>query len=103
MRPHAQQCQYRNHRRRRGGDGPVDRPGEDGGGGNQGSDESDPVTGAPARAGFLRLLKFLLDEAQLAPDEADEFIARGMLINTLMACGRRWTRTPQAISWPSGC
>lgn len=45
---------------------------------------SDPVIGAAARAGFLQLLKFLLDEAGLAPAEADSFIARGMLINTLM-------------------
>ncbi|MCC9178705.1 TetR/AcrR family transcriptional regulator [Arthrobacter sp. zg-Y750] len=45
---------------------------------------SDPVIGAAARAGFVRLLKFLLEEAELAPDEADGFIARGMLVNTLM-------------------
>lgn len=45
---------------------------------------SDPVIGPAARGGFLQLLKFLLEEAELSPAEADDFIARGMLINTLM-------------------
>lgn len=45
---------------------------------------SDPTIGAAARNGFLRLLKFLLDDAKLPPADADNFLARGMLINTLM-------------------
>jgi TetR/AcrR family transcriptional regulator len=45
---------------------------------------ADPVIGAAARAGFLRLLRFLVDEAQLTHEDADSFLARGMLINTLM-------------------
>lgn len=45
---------------------------------------SDPAIGAAARTGFLRLLKFLLEEADIPPADADNFLARGMLINTVM-------------------
>jgi TetR/AcrR family transcriptional regulator len=46
---------------------------------------ADPAIGPTARAGFERLLDFLLHTAQVSMDEAEAFLARGMLINTLMA------------------
>ena len=46
---------------------------------------ADPVIGPAARAGFEELLGFLLHTAQLSMDEAEAFLSRGMLINTLMA------------------
>ena len=46
-------------------------------------DEKETPMPSSVSIGILQLLRFLLDEAQLAPAEADNFIARGMLINTL--------------------
>lgn len=46
---------------------------------------ADPAIGPSARAGFEELLDFLLHTAGLTIEEAEIFLARGMLINTLMA------------------
>ncbi|MFB2554873.1 TetR/AcrR family transcriptional regulator [Herbiconiux liangxiaofengii] len=46
---------------------------------------ADPAVGPAARAGFEELLDFLLHTANLSADEAETFLARGMLINTVMA------------------
>ena len=46
---------------------------------------ADPAVGPAARAGFEELLDFLLHTAKLSADEAETFLARGMLINTVMA------------------
>lgn len=46
---------------------------------------SDPVIGAAARAGFLDLYSFLRDEAGFTPLEAHEFLADGMLANTMIS------------------
>ncbi|WIB27718.1 TetR/AcrR family transcriptional regulator [Curtobacterium sp. MCSS17_015] len=45
---------------------------------------ADPVIGPVARDGFTRILRFLVDEAGLAPSAAETFLAKGMLINTLL-------------------
>lgn len=45
---------------------------------------SDPVVGAVARAGFLEVYTFLREEAQFSPQEAHEFLADGMLANTVI-------------------
>jgi AcrR family transcriptional regulator len=45
---------------------------------------SDPVVGAAARAGFLEVYRVLRDEAGFSPDEVREFLAHGMLINTMV-------------------
>jgi TetR/AcrR family transcriptional regulator len=45
---------------------------------------ADPGIGPHARAGFERIVKHLTDEAQLTLDETERFLARGMLINTLL-------------------
>jgi TetR/AcrR family transcriptional regulator len=47
----------------------------------------DPAVGPAARAGFEELLHFLLHTAHLSAEDAESFLARGMLINTLMAIG----------------
>jgi TetR/AcrR family transcriptional regulator len=57
---------------------------------------ADPVLGSAARAGFLQLTRFLLDEAELTAAEADDFLARGMLINTLM--GLRMEADPDPLA-----
>jgi len=44
----------------------------------------DPAIGANAREGFLRVYRLLRDEAGLGVDGATEFLAGGMLINTLL-------------------
>jgi len=44
----------------------------------------DPVVGAAARAGFMDVYRFLRAEAGFTPDEAQQFLAGGMLINTLV-------------------
>jgi len=46
----------------------------------------DPAIGPVARAGFMRLFE-RLREAGFGPDESTGFMARGMLINTLLASG----------------
>jgi hypothetical protein len=44
----------------------------------------DPAIGPNAREGFLRMFRVLRDEAGLGAEEAHEFLATGMLINTLL-------------------
>ncbi|GAA1877937.1 TetR/AcrR family transcriptional regulator [Lapillicoccus jejuensis] len=43
-----------------------------------------PVIGAAARHGFARIWRLLRDEAGLSGEEAHEFLAHGMLINTML-------------------
>jgi TetR/AcrR family transcriptional regulator len=45
---------------------------------------SDPVVGPAARAGFRDVYDFLRTEAGFSTDEADDFLAHGMLLNTLI-------------------
>ena len=45
---------------------------------------SDPVIGEVARAGFLKVYKFLREEVGLSPEEAQQFLASGMLANTMI-------------------
>jgi TetR/AcrR family transcriptional regulator len=45
---------------------------------------ADPEIGRLARCGFLEVYKFLKTEAGLDPAEAAEFLAHGMLLNTLV-------------------
>ena len=43
-----------------------------------------PVIGPAARAGFARVWRFLRDEAGMSADAARQFLAMGMLINTML-------------------
>jgi len=45
---------------------------------------ADPVIGPVARAGMRRAYEFLRDRAGMGPDEAHEFLALGMMLNTLV-------------------
>ena len=45
---------------------------------------SDPVIGEKARAGFLEVYEFLRTEAGMTSDEAGQFLAGGMLSNTMI-------------------
>jgi len=45
---------------------------------------SDPVIGACARDGFLQVYRFLRDEAGFSKEEAHDFLAEGMYLNTLV-------------------
>ena len=45
---------------------------------------SDPVIGKAAREGFLDVYKFLRFEAGFSPAEADDFLAHGMMMNTMV-------------------
>jgi TetR/AcrR family transcriptional regulator len=45
---------------------------------------SDPEIGKTARAGFLLVYKFLKDEVGLPPAVASDFLAHGMMLNTLV-------------------
>jgi AcrR family transcriptional regulator len=45
---------------------------------------SDPVIGKLTRCGFLDMYRFLKSEAGFSPSEAEEFLAKGMLLNTLV-------------------
>ncbi|MES1170014.1 MAG: TetR/AcrR family transcriptional regulator, partial [Leifsonia sp.] len=45
---------------------------------------SDPVIGKAAREGFLEVYKFLRFEAGVSPEEADIFLAHGMMMNTMV-------------------
>ena len=45
---------------------------------------SDPVIGKAARAGFLEVYKLLRFEAGFSPVEADDFLAHGMMMNTMV-------------------
>ena len=57
---------------------------------------ADPAIGPTARAGFETLLDFLLHSAGASMDEAEAFLARGMLINTLMAINLPESPAPDA-------
>ena len=45
---------------------------------------ADPVIGKAAREGFLDVYKFLRFEAGFSPADADEFLAHGMMLNTMV-------------------
>ncbi len=45
----------------------------------------DPTFGPLARAGYMRIYRIIRDDVGLPPKVATEFLARGMLINVLMA------------------
>ena len=45
----------------------------------------DRVVGEAARCGFLEIYALLRDEAQLTPEQVRDFLAHGMLFNTLIA------------------
>ncbi|MEC5148658.1 TetR/AcrR family transcriptional regulator [Cryobacterium sp. GrIS_2_6] len=45
----------------------------------------DPVIGAKAREGFLQIYRMLRDEAGFPPEIVRDFLADGMLFNTLLA------------------
>ena len=45
---------------------------------------SDPVIGAFARAGLLEVYALLRDEAGFSPSECQQFLANGMLVNTMI-------------------
>jgi TetR/AcrR family transcriptional regulator len=45
---------------------------------------ADPVIGPVARDGFTRILHFLVEEAELSAAAAEAFLAKGMLMNTLL-------------------
>ena len=45
---------------------------------------SDPVIGERARRGFLEAYAFLRDDAGFSADDANEFLAVGMLLNTMV-------------------
>jgi AcrR family transcriptional regulator len=45
---------------------------------------SDPVVGKAAREGFLDVYKFLRFEAMFSPEDADIFLAHGMMMNTMV-------------------
>ena len=45
---------------------------------------SDPVIGAYARAGLLEVYAVLRDEAGFSPAECQQFLATGMLVNTMI-------------------
>ncbi|MTD14213.1 TetR family transcriptional regulator [Nakamurella sp. YIM 132087] len=46
---------------------------------------TDPTIGPVARAGFLSFFRVLRDDAGFDPDRVREFLAQGMLINTVLA------------------
>ena len=45
---------------------------------------ADPVIGKAAREGFLEVYKFLRFEAEFSAAEADDFLAHGMMMNTMV-------------------
>lgn len=45
---------------------------------------ADPAIGPLARDGFIRVYKFLREEAEMSPQEADIFLAHGMMMNTMV-------------------
>ena len=45
----------------------------------------DPVIGAAARDGFMQIYALLRNDAGMEPDEVVDFLAHGMLFNTLLA------------------
>jgi AcrR family transcriptional regulator len=55
----------------------------------------DSVVGPRARRGFVEILDFLTGEAGLTLSDAEGFLARGMLINTLMVLGTDAESSPE--------
>lgn len=55
---------------------------------------ADPTIGPRARAGFTRIVDYLTDDAGLTVDETERFLARGMLINTLLGLRLQEGATP---------
>jgi TetR/AcrR family transcriptional regulator len=45
---------------------------------------ADPVIGPVARAGFIRVYTFLREEVGMTPQDADVFLAHGMMMNTMV-------------------
>jgi len=45
---------------------------------------ADPVIGPVARDGFIRVYTFLREEAEMSAQEADIFLAHGMMMNTMV-------------------
>ena len=45
---------------------------------------ADPVIGPVARAGFIRVYTFLREEVGMTPQDADIFLAHGMMMNTMV-------------------
>ncbi len=45
---------------------------------------TDPVIGEVARCGFLEIYELLKNEAGMTPTEANDFMAHGMMLNTLV-------------------
>ena len=45
---------------------------------------ADPVIGAAARAGFLQVYRVLREEAGFSAEETDQFLAHGMMMNTMV-------------------
>ena len=45
---------------------------------------ADPVIGKAAREGFLDVYRFLREEAGFSATEADDFLAHGMMLNTMV-------------------
>lgn len=45
---------------------------------------ADPVIGAAARAGFLSVYRLLREEAGFSAEETDQFLAHGMMMNTMV-------------------
>jgi TetR/AcrR family transcriptional regulator len=48
---------------------------------------SDPEIGKLARCGFLEVFKFLKEEAGMSSEVASDFLAHGMMLNTLVGIG----------------
>lgn len=44
----------------------------------------DPEIGRAARCGFMDVYRFLRDEAGFSPDEVQQFLAGGMMVNTMV-------------------
>jgi TetR/AcrR family transcriptional regulator len=44
----------------------------------------DPVIGPAARMGFMTVYRFMRDEAGFSPEETQEFLAAGMMVNTMV-------------------
>lgn len=44
----------------------------------------DPEVGRAARCGFMDVYRFLRDEAGFSPDEVQQFLAGGMMVNTMV-------------------
>lgn len=59
----------------------------------------DPAIGPAARRGFSEILAFLQEEAGLDEEESVEFLARGMLINTVLGLRMSDAEDPRTRSF----